>query len=57
MEKESLPGQEDIRTNWARQKIYHLMGQFARTGKHDIMLEIRTVSRTYRVPVPYSGEM
>ncbi len=44
---------EDLRQTWARQKIYHLLGEHARTGNPALIPEIDATARAYRVPVPY----
>lgn len=46
---------EDLRTEWARQKIYHLIGRYARTGETELLRSIRETSRAYRVSVPHVG--
>lgn len=45
-----------IREQWARQKIYHLIGQYARTADPQVLKEIRSMSREYGVEVPYKGK-
>lgn len=46
---------ERLRTIWARQKIYHLIGQYARTPQPDVMREIIRTSKDYDIDVPYRG--
>lgn len=43
----------DIRTTWARQKIYHLMGSMARTKSEEDRLEILKTSQEYTIDVPH----
>jgi len=44
-----------IRLEWAKQKIYRLIGEYTRTAKQDVLEELRKTSRTYRVPIPHWG--
>jgi Mg-chelatase subunit ChlD len=44
-----------LRTIWARQKIYHLIGQYARTPRPEVMREIIRTSKDYDIDVPYRG--
>jgi hypothetical protein len=45
----------DIRREWARQRIYHLVGRYARTPEPAILDEIRATAADYRVPVPHEA--
>ena len=44
---------KDIKAVWAQQKIYHLMGEYARTGNKDAWTELQETSRAYGQSVPY----
>jgi len=44
---------KDLPTIWAEQKIYHLLGQYARGPSQELMREIQTTARQYDVDVPY----
>jgi hypothetical protein len=44
---------KDIKREWARQKIYHLMGEYARTGAPGALDELRETSRSYDEHIPY----
>lgn len=46
---------KSIRMDWARQKIYHLIGEFTRTRNPDVLETLRGTSRDYRVPIPHWG--
>ena len=50
-------GDKDVRTAWARQRIYHLIGQYARRPSPELLKQITSTARTYRVRVPYSGRL
>jgi len=42
-----------IRSMWARQKIYHLIGEYARTGDDATYSKLRKTSRAYGEKIPY----
>jgi len=44
-----------IRENWALQKIYHLVGQYARQPEAAILKEMRRTSRSHGIAIPYEG--
>ena len=46
---------KEMRLNWARQKVYYLMGQYARRADPEVMKEIRGTARAYEIDVPYKG--
>jgi len=48
-------GDSQIRLTWAQQKIYHLIGQYARRKDASLLDSIRDTARRYRVDVPYRG--
>ena len=48
-------GGKDIRTAWARQKIYHLIGRHARSPDPALLREIRRTAKDYGVAAPYRG--
>jgi len=45
-----------IRENWARQKIYHLIGEYARNPTRETMLELRRTAKEYDQKIPYKGK-
>jgi Mg-chelatase subunit ChlD len=49
-------GGQDLRASWARQKIYHLIGQYARRADPAILREIRATAREYNVEIPHTGQ-
>ena len=49
-------GDKEIRTDWARQKIYHLIGRYARQADPAVMQDIRATAKSYRIDVPYRGK-
>lgn len=46
-----------LRKRWARQKIYHLIGQYARTPTPEIFEKIRDTSRSYGVRIPHRKKL
>ncbi len=48
-------GDKTLRQEWAKQKVYHLIGQYARRQDPDILRDIRDTARTYNVNVPHRG--
>jgi Ca-activated chloride channel family protein len=48
---------KSIRQKWARQKIYHLIGEYARSRNRDVLLELRRTARTYNEEIPYKRSL
>jgi hypothetical protein len=44
---------KSIRTEWASQKVYHLIGQNARKPDPVVMADILETAREYRIDIPY----
>lgn len=55
--KETQSRDKSIRENWARQKIFHLMGEHARKPNADTLKAIRETARKYGVRIPHRGEL
>ncbi len=49
-------GDKTLRGEWAKQKVYHLIGQYARRQDPDTLREIRETAREYKVNVPHRGK-
>ncbi len=45
-----------IREGWARNKLYHLLGEYARRPSAEINDDIRKTSRAYNIPIPHRGK-
>jgi len=45
---------EDIRTRWAWQKIYSLMGEYTRTRNAEFLQQRNTIAEQYNLKIPYS---
>ncbi len=48
---------KSIRQMWAQQKIYHLVGEYARTGNSETLLELRRTARAYNEDIPYKKRL
>ena len=48
-------GDKTLMDEWAKQKVYHLIGEYTRRQDPDILREIRSTARAYKVNVPYRG--
>lgn len=46
-----------IRQRWAKQKIYHLIGEYARTRDQAALLELRRTAREYNEDIPYKRSL
>jgi Mg-chelatase subunit ChlD len=46
-------GDAAIRETWAQQKIYHLLGEYARRQDREILRDLRQTGRDYGVTIPY----
>ena len=46
-----------IREQWARQKVYHLIGQYARTGDATLLNEMRRTAADYDIEIPYADKV
>jgi hypothetical protein len=51
-------GTYEVARDWARRKIYHLVGQMVEEGdRPELLEEIWNISRTYNVQTPYSPQL
>lgn len=57
LDQESVTNDEEIRSHWARQKIYHLIGDYARTEDEATYMEIRKTSRDYGESIPHRKKL
>ena len=46
-----------IRQQWAQQKIYHLIGEYARSRDAKVLGELRRMSKAYKEPIPYKRSL
>jgi len=50
---EAIPAGPELETEWATQKIYHLLGERAVRGTPEFRRDIERLSQTYKILVPY----
>jgi Ca-activated chloride channel family protein len=50
-------GTEDLKTRWAWQRAYALIGEHTRTRDPAILRELKRLSAAYRLTIPYQAEM
>jgi hypothetical protein len=50
-------GDKQIRDEWAKQKVYHLIGKYARTRDRNTMEDIRNTAAEYGVDIPYKKQL
>ena len=50
-------GDESIRLDWARRKMHSLIGAHAREPSPALLDAMRELSRQYRLPIPYRGQL
>ena len=53
----AVAGEKEIRTQWAWQKAYDLIGEHNRTHDSALVDEIRGIGRTYSIRIPYRSEL
>jgi hypothetical protein len=52
----ALGGEADIRTQWAWQRAYFLIGEHNRMKQPGVLTELKTLGKTYGIKVPYRNE-
>lgn len=57
LSKAKTSDDREIRTDWAKQKIYHLIGQNARRYNPATLAEILQTARQYHIEVPYKRQL
>ncbi len=55
--KDAQPGGEELRTRWAWQRMYHLIGLYARDPKPLYREVMESLHTTYGIPIPYAGDL
>ncbi|MGQ9660960.1 MAG: vWA domain-containing protein [Kiritimatiellia bacterium] len=56
LEKDTRPGGRDIRDEWARHRVFHLMSLHARYRDSAILEEIQRTIQRYNLDLPYSQQ-
>ena len=57
LDKADSSSDKTIRRTWAQQKIYHLMGQYARQKNPQLLHDMDETARKYRVRAPYAKQL
>jgi hypothetical protein len=52
----ALGGEADIRTQWAWQRAYFLIGEHNRMKQPGVLTELKTLGKTYGITIPYRNE-
>ena len=52
---DAVKGEDEIREEWAWQKVYHLIGEHTRTRQSGVLRDLRLLSKEYGIAVPYGG--
>lgn len=55
--EQAFSGTLDIRTAWAWQRAYFLIGEHNRTKQPGILTELKTLGKTFGIKIPYRDEM
>lgn len=53
----AMGGAADIRTQWAWQRAYFLIGEHNRTKQPGILTELKALGKTYGIKIPYRNEL
>lgn len=53
----AIPGEKDVRRDWAWQHIYHLVGEHVRVQTPQLLEQIRATARAYGLRVPYRDQL
>ncbi len=54
---QALDGDKDIRTQWAWQKAYSLIGEHTKTRQDELMAELKQLRKDYGIKIPYRNEL
>ena len=57
LENATHPGTEELRTRWAWQRMYHLIGLYARDPKPLYREVMQGINETYGIPIPYLSDL
>ena len=52
-----MPGDSEIRRQWAWHLIFDLIGEYTATKRPDLLERVHAVARRYGLRVPYGKEM
>lgn len=54
---QAMDGDKGIRTAWAWQKVYSLIGEHTKTRKDAVMAELKQIRKDYGIKIPYRDEL
>lgn len=57
VEKQAQPGDRQIRKSWSEQKMYWLIGEYARNPAPEVLGDMKRHGTEYALPVPYRTEI
>jgi hypothetical protein len=55
--EKAIPGDAAIRTSWAWQRAYYLIGEHTRTRQPGIITELGRLGKTFNIKIPYMPEL
>ena len=57
MARHAKPGTAALRQRWARQKMLHLVAEYSRDMRQELMAEMLKLNAQYGLPIPYESEL
>jgi len=57
MSRHAKLGTAAVKQRWANQKMYHLVADYSREARQQVMAEMLKVHTQYGVPIPYESEL
>ncbi|HRR34122.1 MAG TPA: VWA domain-containing protein [Kiritimatiellia bacterium] len=57
MSRHAKLGSAALKRRWANQKMYHLVAEYSREARQQVMAEMLKVHTQYGVPIPYESEL
>lgn len=57
MSRHAKLGSAALKQRWANQKMYHLVAEYSREARQQVMAEMLKVHTRYGVPIPYESEL
>ena len=50
-------GKSDIKKRWVQQKMYHLVGEYSRQPRRDVMEDMLKLNKQYGIAIPYKTQL
>ena len=57
LRESAQPGGAELKTQWAHQKMYYLVGDYTRASHQKVLSEMLQVHKAYGVAIPYETEL